>query len=199
MAASRPAHQPCFAPSRATAVLMDADNGSVDHLDGAVMAFGEGLHDQVPDASHPPTNKPVVAGRVRPKALRQIAPWRARPQYPEDAVEDTSVVDPRHAARLVRKERPDGSPLKVREFVSHNSRPRFGSLNHAYLGVRNAELQVRDGPDSGHAADMSKTTRMTQHRTWIKHRFFCGSIGPFRCKLDPLRCRQIEAGGDRQE
>ena len=38
---------------------------------------------------------------------------------------------------------------------------RFGSLNHAYLGVRNAELQVRDGPDSGHAADMSKTKRMT--------------------------------------
>jgi hypothetical protein len=32
--------------------------------------------------------------------------------------------------------------LKVREFVSHASRPRSGSLNHAYLGVRNAELQV---------------------------------------------------------
>jgi hypothetical protein len=43
------------------------------------------------------------------------------------------------------------------------------SLNHAYLGVRNAELQVRDGPDSGHAADMSKTTRMTQ-------------CGPLLCK-----------------
>src|ERR1700732_1017353 len=33
------------------------------------------------------------------------------------------AVDTRHAARLVRKERPDGSPLKVREFVSHDSRP----------------------------------------------------------------------------
>ena len=68
---------------------MDADNGSVDHLDGAVMGFGEGLHDQVSDASNPPTNEPVVAGRVRSK----------------DAVEDTSVVDPKHAVRLVRKER----------------------------------------------------------------------------------------------
>jgi len=90
-------------PLRPTAVLMDADNGSVDHLDGAVMGFGEGLHDQVPDASHPPTNEPVVPGRVRSKALRQVAPWGA--QYPEDAVEDTSVVDPKHAALLVRKER----------------------------------------------------------------------------------------------
>jgi hypothetical protein len=31
------------------------------------------------------------------------------------------------------------------------SRPRFGGLNHACLGVRNFELQVRDRPDSGHA------------------------------------------------
>jgi hypothetical protein len=67
--------------------------------------------------------------RVRSKALWQIAPGCARPQYPEDAVEDTSVVDPRHAARLVRKERPDGSPLKVREFVSHDTRPPFGVCN----------------------------------------------------------------------
>jgi hypothetical protein len=29
-------------------------------------------------------------------------------------------------------------------------------LNHAYLGVRNAELQVSDRPDSAHAADISK-------------------------------------------
>jgi hypothetical protein len=53
--------------------------------------------------SNPPTNEPVAAGRVRSKALRQTAPWGA--QYPEDAVEDTSVVDPKHAALLVRKER----------------------------------------------------------------------------------------------
>ena len=125
------------------------------------MSFGEGLHDQVPDSSRSPANEPVVAGRVRPKALRQVAPWCALPQYPEDAVEDTSVVDPRHAARLVRKERSDGSPLKVRKCISHDSRLRFGSLNHACPRVRNVEFQVRDGPDSGHAADMSNSMRMT--------------------------------------
>src|SRR4051812_11357921 len=147
---SRPAHQPCFGASRATAVLMYADNGGVDHLDRAIMGFREGLHDRVPDASHPPTNKPVVAGRVRPKVRRQIAPWRSRSQYPEDAVEDPSVVHPRHAARLVRKERRDGRPLIVREFVSRDSRLRFGSLNHIYLAARNET----EGPKMGRITDM---------------------------------------------
>jgi hypothetical protein len=86
----------------------------------------------------------------------------------------------------VRKERPDGSPLKVREFVSHDSRPRFGSLNHAYLGVRNAELQVRDEPDSGHAADTSKTTRMTRSRR--------GALKIFAVNLSPVVSDQFAVG-----
>jgi hypothetical protein len=61
-------------------------------------------------------------------------------QYPENAVEDTSVVDPRHASGFVRQKRPDGGPLKVREFISHDSRLRLGSLNHAYAEVSNVEL-----------------------------------------------------------
>ena len=81
---------------------------------------------------------------------------------PEDAVEDTSVVA--LAARLVRKERSDGSPFKVREFISHDSRLRFGSLNYADPGVRNVDFQVRDWPDSGHTSAMSKATRMTRSR-----------------------------------
>src|SRR5712671_4697898 len=43
-----------------------------------------------------------------------------------------------------------GSPLKVREFISHDSRPRFGSLNHAHPGASNAERHVRDYPLTGH-------------------------------------------------
>jgi hypothetical protein len=58
-------------------MLVNADNGSVDHLDGAIMSFGEGLHDHVPDASRSPTNESIVAGRVRPEACWQIAPWCA--------------------------------------------------------------------------------------------------------------------------
>ena len=131
-----------YASSRATAVLIDTDNGSVDHLDGAVMGFGEGLHYQVPDASHPPTNEPVVAGRRWPIAFGYLRPWRAGAKTPENAVQDPPIIDPGNTARLVRKERPDSSPLKVSEFVSHDSRPRFGSLNHAHLDIRNAELEV---------------------------------------------------------
>ena len=109
---------------------MDADNGSVDHLDRTIMTFGESFHDAVPNASCSSANE----------ALRQIAPWCAGVEYRENAVEDTSVVDPRHASGLVRQKGPDGSPLKVREFISHDSRLRFGSLNHAYSEVRNVEL-----------------------------------------------------------
>jgi hypothetical protein len=32
--------------------------------------------------------------------------------------------------RLVRQHRPDGSPFKVGEFVAHDSKFQFGSLNH---------------------------------------------------------------------
>src|SRR6516162_8257821 len=64
----------------------------------------------------------VVAGGVRTKILRQVSPWRPGAQHPEDAVEDTAIVHPRHAARLVGQHRLDGSPLIVGEFVAHDSR-----------------------------------------------------------------------------
>lgn len=88
----RTGSSPSCRPSRTAAVLMDADNGSIDHLDATVMVFDEGFHGQVQDASHPPTNEPIVAGRARPKSLRQIAPGCAGPQKPYDAVEDISVA-----------------------------------------------------------------------------------------------------------
>ena len=37
-------------------------------------------------------------------------------------IEDTPVVDPWHAARLVRQHRLDGSPFVVGEFIAHNSK-----------------------------------------------------------------------------
>ena len=70
--------------------------------------------------------------------------------------EDTSVVDPRHPARLVRKERSDGSPLKL--FSSFEAPVRELESGRSRCSQR--RFQVRDGPESGHAADMSKATRM---------------------------------------
>jgi hypothetical protein len=37
----------------------------------------------------------------------------------------------RQTARLVRQERFDGGPFVIGEFVAHDSRLQFGSLNHA--------------------------------------------------------------------
>ena len=54
-----------------------------------------------------------------------------RSQDPKDAVQDTAVVHTRDTARLVRQHRLDGRPLVVGEFVAHDSRLRFGHLNHA--------------------------------------------------------------------
>ena len=62
---------------------MDADNGSVDHLDGAIMTFGEGVHDGIPNSSRSPANEAVVASRVRSESLRQIVPRCAGAKYRE--------------------------------------------------------------------------------------------------------------------
>src|SRR5215216_2306015 len=50
---------------------------------------------------------------------RQGAPER---KTQKDAVEDAPVVNTGNATRLVRQNRPDGSPFKVREFIAHDSR-----------------------------------------------------------------------------
>jgi hypothetical protein len=44
-----------------------------------------------------------------------------------------------NATRLVRKERLDGSPFKVRQFIPHDSRPRFGRLNHVQTDAFNRQ------------------------------------------------------------
>ena len=112
-------------------MLVHADDRRIDHLHGRIMSGGQRLHDPVPDASPPPANEPIVASRTGSVAFRQIAPWRARPQDPEDAVEDTPVVHAGNAARLVREHRLDDAPFVVAEFIAHDSMLHFGSLNHA--------------------------------------------------------------------
>ena len=88
--------------------------------------------------SVPPANEAIVAGGVRAEVVRQIAPWRARSQDPEDAIEDATVIHSRHAARLIRQHGLDSSPFIIGEFVAHDSSSQFGSLNHRGLANRNA-------------------------------------------------------------
>jgi hypothetical protein len=64
------------------------------------MSAGECAHDLGPDARSSPANEAIVTSGVRTEVVRQVAPWRPRSQDPEDAIEDTTVIHPWHAARL---------------------------------------------------------------------------------------------------
>ena len=73
----------------------------------------------------------------RKVGFRQIAPRCARPQDPEDTIEDTPVVYAGDAAWFVREHRLDDAPFAVAQFIAHESRLHFGSLNHAWEGQIN--------------------------------------------------------------
>ena len=102
---------------------MHTDNGGVDHLDSGIVGSGKCVYDAAPDTSPPPADETVIAGRVRAKMIRQIAPRCPGSQDPEDAVEDTSVVYQRNATRLVWQHRSYGGPFIVGEFVAHVDPP----------------------------------------------------------------------------
>ena len=97
------------------------------------------------NASPPPTNEAVVAGGVRTKHVGHITPRCSRAQDPEDATEDTTVIHPRNAKRLVLQHGFDGNPFMIGEFIAHDSSPQFGSLNHSDLVCRNAWRQAPVG------------------------------------------------------
>jgi hypothetical protein len=140
----------------------DSRSASVNHLDRAVMGFREGIHDRVPDTSHPPTNKPVVAGRVSPKVSgrsRHGAPDRNIQKMPLRTRRSSTLGTPRglfgRNGLMAVHSKSVSSYRMVRC-------PGSGALNHVYLVGRNTELQVRDGADIGRAANMLKSTRLTQ-------------------------------------
>src|SRR5262249_50554954 len=119
-------------------MLMHTDNGGVDHLDSGIVGSGKCVYDAAPDTSPPPADETVIAGRVRTEVVRQVTPWRPRPQDPEYAIEDAAVIHSWHAARLIGQHRLDGNPFFVGEFVAHDFDPQFGSLNHGGRSKRNA-------------------------------------------------------------
>src|SRR5919205_3347610 len=58
-------------------VLVNTHDRTVDHLHFAAMGLGHGVHQPVPDPGLAPPVEAIVGGRIRPVALRQIAPWRS--------------------------------------------------------------------------------------------------------------------------
>jgi hypothetical protein len=88
------------------------------------------------------TDEAVVACGVQTKHLGQITPRCSRAQDPEDAIEDTAVVNPTTPRGLFGSMGLNCNLFIIGEFVAHDSNPQFGSLNHRGLARRN----FRAGP-----------------------------------------------------
>jgi hypothetical protein len=99
----------------AGSVLVHAHDGGIDHLHRRVMT----------------TIASMIRSRQRTKRLQQVvrgtyASGRSLQGAPEP------IVNMGNATRLVREQRPDGSPFKVSECIPHDSRRRFGRLKHVH-------------------------------------------------------------------
>ena len=106
------------------ALLMDANDGTVDHLHVALVRRDDGVHETVPHARLSPPIEAIVDRRRRPVALGQVGPGRAGPQHPKNAVQHTTVVHARNPAWFIGKMRSDRPPLEVRQIVAaHRQAP----------------------------------------------------------------------------
>jgi hypothetical protein len=119
-------------------MLVNPHRRRIDHLHIAIVGFGDGGHDPVPHTGLAPANEPIVAGRVRAIILRERTPRRARSKHPENTIQDTPVIHPWHATRLVRQQRLDHTPLEIRQRVSlHPMLPTVWKLESHQRRFRN--------------------------------------------------------------
>src|SRR5690625_6118322 len=99
-------------------MLVNADRGTVDHLEVALVSGRNCFVNSVPDAQFPPPHEAVVAGRRRTIALRYVGPGRSRAQAPENPVQHLAIIYPWLAARLVRQQRLNDRPFKISDLVA---------------------------------------------------------------------------------
>jgi hypothetical protein len=80
---------------------------SVQAMKGGALRWEcQRVHNPAPDARPSPENEAIVAGGVRAKVVRQVAPRCARAQDPKDTVQHAPVVYTRHTARITCRARP---------------------------------------------------------------------------------------------
>ena len=115
---------------------MHAYEGTVDHLYFAVVRFDDGVHQAIPDARLAPAIEAVVGRRIRPVTLGQIAPWRARSQHPENAVQNPAIVARFGASSVHRQKRLDDAPLEVGEIVAHDPSSDVCQLESLFAPIR---------------------------------------------------------------
>lgn len=105
------------------------------------------------DTSAPPANEAIVASGIGAKAAGRIAPWHARSQDPEDAVEDTTMIYPWHATHVTRATDTSirgrrGSHLSWRAIKRQDRWPVGGGVNHDSRPFSRTHLpRPRDGAD----------------------------------------------------
>ena len=99
---------------------MHAHDRAVDHLHLAVVPLHDGVHQAIPNPRFPPAIETIVDRRVGPVALGQIAPWRARAQHVEHAIDDPSIVLGLRPSPVHRQQWLDEAPLEICEIVAHD-------------------------------------------------------------------------------
>ena len=119
-----------------------------------------------PHARPAPSNKAIVASGVGAKVVRQISPRRTRTQDPKDAVQHAAVIYTRHATRLIRQDGLDGGPFIIGEFVAHDSKLRFGSLNHRLPAELNFRIGGRYRVESGQHVLAMRISLLTHLDIW---------------------------------
>jgi hypothetical protein len=73
-----------------------------------------------------------------------------------------------NATRFVRKERPDGGPFKVSQFIPHDSRFRFGRLNRVQTDAFNRQTRTSRTSEISREPDMPPTRQ--HRRDWTHSR-----------------------------
>lgn len=122
---------------------MNANAGTVDHLDVAVMRGSNRIHDAIPYPGLCPTPEAVVAGCMGTITLGQVGPGGATAQHPENAVQNPSVIHPRNTPGLPGQNRLDHRPFEIAQIVTCHPNLPSGNLNHDATDLGNPLISLR--------------------------------------------------------
>ena len=105
-------------------MLVRPDDGAIDHDVLEIRITPQGLENPLPNALLRPPIEALEHAVPMPKFCRQIAPRRARPQYPKHGINKQTIVVAVSAsvALLARNQIRDKPPLCVRQFASNQDR-----------------------------------------------------------------------------
>lgn len=129
---------------------MDLDAGAVDEQPiGRVLLAGQRAEDPFPNPTLGPAHEAIVERLLRSIDIaRAVGPAPATPERVDDPAQHPAIVDTVHAANILRQQRLDPSPLRIRKpkEISHLQRLPSETLNYT---PPNNGIQLM-GPDPSH-------------------------------------------------